>query len=183
MSLLAYEEADAVITVPMNGIEFCDFRTRIKAIGTRNLAGCHVVIIASQYGALMAHISPHPGQNFHEPLAGDHHVANMMLRLRRKYLSYHAQNFFPATSDTWTVHAEVRGTIALPDQRTIIRDHLTAMELPNPREHYYRPNPAEANRRDSRAGTVILIGSTLPAKLYVEDVYVNPEDDDDDDSG
>jgi hypothetical protein len=65
-ALDTFELLGGVIIVDMNDLGVCDFRTRIKAIGTRDLNGCHVVAVIFDYGAILAHIAPRSGQQHTE---------------------------------------------------------------------------------------------------------------------
>ncbi|KAF2793656.1 hypothetical protein K505DRAFT_189519, partial [Melanomma pulvis-pyrius CBS 109.77] len=114
-----------VLVVAMNEVEFVAFSQK-SAIGTRDLAGCSVVVIASAYGAILAHIPPRPIPNTSDPYAGDQNVQRLMERVGSLYDQQ--RNYFPNT-DTYAIFAIYNGGVALPDQKKIIEDKITQMGL------------------------------------------------------
>ncbi|KZM22327.1 hypothetical protein ST47_g6526 [Ascochyta rabiei] len=76
VSRLARAEATgSVRVIPMGGVEFVPF-DKTPSVGTRDLAGCSVVIVASQYGAILAHIPPRPENALpSDTSAGDRNIA------------------------------------------------------------------------------------------------------------
>lgn len=125
-SRLAQAEAlGRVQVVAMNEVKFVAF-TEKSAIGTKDLAGCSVVIIASIYGAILAHIPPRPIPNTPDTYAGDQNVRRLMEEVGRLYNE--KRNYFPET-DTYAVFAIYEGNIALPDQKNIIEEGITRMGL------------------------------------------------------
>ncbi|KAF1958346.1 hypothetical protein CC80DRAFT_490941 [Byssothecium circinans] len=125
-SRLAQAEAvNRVLIVAMNEVKFIAFGEK-SAIGTRDLAGCSVVIIASAYGAILAHIPPRPIPNTSEPYAGDQNVQRLMEEVGGLYNQ--RRNYFPDT-DTYAVFAIYNGGVALPDQKRIIEEKITQIGL------------------------------------------------------
>ncbi|KAK1811765.1 hypothetical protein LTR12_013862 [Friedmanniomyces endolithicus] len=176
-ALFRLERARGVVTVGMNDVQFCDFRQTVKAIGTRDLKGCHVVIVVSGYGAVLGHISPRSGrQQPGEVHGGDNHIDEQMQRLKTVYESFKARNFFPQSgSGTHTIHAMLNGEIALPDQKELIERHLMEMGLPRPTSFSYNVDLHANANADSSKGTVLLLGNSSPPTLLVEDSVVFPQ--------
>jgi hypothetical protein len=127
VSLLAQAEAaDRVLVVPMGGVEFIPFSLKSSG-GTRDLAGCSVVIVASQYGTIIAHIVPRPPTA--HPLdttAGDRNVQAVMNRVGEIYEE--RRNYFPS-ADTYSIFAVFDGKVALNDQKRIIEDKIESLGL------------------------------------------------------
>lgn len=163
-----------MLTVDMDEVKFCDFGTSTNAIGTRNLKGCHVVVIFSSRGAILAHIAPGSEIDQSEDLEmmGKHILDNM-----KDVYSMYRQNesFFPKPgSETHTVHAWLGGEIASPGQRDIIAEALVRMGLPKPTSYGYDIDPRANPAPDDSKGTVVLLGSS-PPRLLVEDKIVAPK--------
>lgn len=117
-----------VALVPMGEFQFVSF-SQMTAIGTRNLGSCSVVLIASQYGAILAHIPPLPSQASSsastsmslDPYAGDNNVRALMDQVKQLYHYYQSYNYFPA-SNAHIVCAIFQGEVALPDQVAIMKE-------------------------------------------------------------
>ncbi|KAL8685430.1 MAG: hypothetical protein Q9224_005820, partial [Gallowayella concinna] len=77
----------------MGKVNFQEFIDGIWAYGTRDLRGCSVVLVASQKGAIMAHIDPR----------GDEHVHQMMDEFVTLYVAKKAA-YFPPSSETLVVY-------------------------------------------------------------------------------
>ena len=127
ISLLAQAEAaDRVLVVPMGGVEFIPFSLKSSG-GTRDLAGCSVVIIASQYGAIIAHIVPRPPTAHPmDTTAGDRNVKAVMNRVGELYEE--RRNYFPS-AETYSIFAVFDGKIALNDQKRIIEEKIGTLGL------------------------------------------------------
>lgn len=147
----------------MGGVAIVSFQQK-AAIGTRDLGSCSVVLIASAYGAILAHIPPQPLQPSPDPFAGDNNVRHMMSRVAALY----QQNirFFPS-ADTVVVCAWFNGAVALPDQMNIMTSSLRQLGLNPIVKTYHVPG----NRSLPGQGTVIVIKSSDQPKpqIYVED--------------
>lgn len=70
------QENAQILLVDMNEVCFAAFQ-QFPAIGTKNLGACSVAIVASKFGAVLAHISPLPHPTA-DPHAGDNHVRSKM---------------------------------------------------------------------------------------------------------
>lgn len=82
--LAQWQAARQVIVVPMGDVQFVTFQ-QMPAIGTRDLGSCSVVVLASAYGAILAHIPPQPARPSADPMAGDNNVRSMMDRVATLY--------------------------------------------------------------------------------------------------
>lgn len=169
--LAAWEDAHQVLVVPIGQVLFVNYQ-ETPAIGTRGLGSCSVAMIVSEYGAILAHISPLPLQPLAvapaDPHAGDNNARMMMDRVYEVYTHY--REFFPV-SNTHVVCAWYQGDVALPDQLAIMQDRFRQMGL-EPAIHKY---VVPGNRAIPGQGTVIVISSgpgELPG-VYVEDELVN----------
>lgn len=162
--LARWAAARAVVVVPMGGIQFVPFDL-FNAVGTRDLGGCSVVIIASIYGVIMAHIPPRPPQTPPDDgTAGANNARYMMSRVAALYQQHRA--YFPST-DTIVFCAWHKGTVGLPDQLDIMRLSLQQMGL-NPIIRTYH---APGNRNIPGQGTAIIIKSPNSNRphIYLED--------------
>jgi len=144
MSLGLLEQAlndGRALVVPMGHVQFLAFHQQSKnAIGANQLTGCSVVMITSQFGAILAHIPPRPvHSDYNDPHAGDRNVEVMMGWVQALYNQ--RRNYFPTGSDTWAVFAVFEGTIGLPDQKRIVEARLTSMGLQPIQLDYYVVNP------------------------------------------
>ncbi|KAL4877410.1 hypothetical protein BJY04DRAFT_222158 [Aspergillus karnatakaensis] len=124
------DDGEAVL-VSMGEVRFVAFNTGIKAIGTRNLGSCSVVVIASKDGALLAHIPPRPNSHDPDPYAGDNNVRRMMTEIESLHKRCKAAGYF-ADGDGVIVCAWYNGRVALMDQVQIMRQGLGAMGYNNP---------------------------------------------------
>lgn len=156
--------AGAVVVIPMGDSQFVPF-DKFSAVGTSGLGGCSVVIIASAYGVILAHIPPQPPQaQQSNKLAGDNNARDMMSRVAALYQEHRAS--FPS-SDTIVFCAWHNGTVGLPDQLNIIRLSLQQMGLNPIIKTYHAPG----NRNIPGQGTAIIIkyhNSNRP-HIYLED--------------
>lgn len=161
--LAQWQASRAVIVVPMGHVQFVSFQ-QMPAIGTRDLGSCSVIIIASAYGAILAHIPPQPLQPSPDPFAGDNNVRYMMSRVAALYHQHRDQ--FPS-ADTAVVCAWFNGTVALPDQLEIMSSSLRQLGLNPVIRTYHVPG----NRSLPGQGTVIVIrgNNQSRAQVYVED--------------
>lgn len=161
--LAQWQASGSVTVVPMGDVQFVSFQ-QIPAIGTSDLGSCSVVVIASAYGAILAHIPPLPLQQSPDPFAGDNNVRYMMDRVAGLYQHY--RNYFPS-ADTSVICAWFRGAVALPHQMEIMSSSLRQMGL-NPRITTYH---VPGNRSLPGQGTVIVISGANQGRpqIYVED--------------
>ncbi|KAF2461943.1 hypothetical protein BDY21DRAFT_417951 [Lineolata rhizophorae] len=158
--------------VAMNDVQFLAFHeSTISAIGTEGLSGCSVVMITSQYGAILAHIPPRPSiadpQDIH---AGDRNVRELMSRVMSLYTW--RRTYFP-TADTFVLCAVYRGDVALPIQKTIIESSLSRMELPLSFSIFYE---VPADRARPGQGTALIDSKNRARQkpaIFVEDRCLN----------
>lgn len=150
--------------VPMGGIMFVSFQNT-SAIATEHLGSCSVVVIASAYAAILAHIPPLPGQYTTDPHAGDIQAQTFMNQVANLYQQH--SSFFPSAQGV-VVCAMFNGSVALPSQRDIMSSSLQRMGIRTAIRTYTVPTYQHFAGR----GTVIAFGptSTNPYPLiYVED--------------
>lgn len=161
--LAQWQAARQVIVVPMGDVQFVTFQ-QMPAIGTRDLGSCSVVVLASAYGAILAHIPPQPARPSADPMAGDNNVRSIMDRVATLYERY--KTHFPS-ADTAVICAWFQGTVALPDQMNIMVRRLQRMGLQPVIKTYHVPG----NRNLPGQGTVIVIGGVNQrrSQIYVED--------------
>lgn len=150
--------------VPMGRVMFISFRNT-SAIATEHLGSCSVVVIASVYGAILAHIPPLPNEVTTDPYAGDRQAQSFMGQVANLF----QQNisFFPSPQGV-VVCAMYNGAVALPTQRDIMSSSLQRMGLRPTVRTYNVP----AYQNFAGRGTVIAFGPspTNPQPLiYVED--------------
>jgi hypothetical protein len=147
----------------MGAAHFVAFQHQIIAIGTSRLGSCSVVVIASEYGAILAHIPPHPDDGSRDPFAGDNNASYMMAEVAQLFHRY--GNFFPQP-EAVVVYAWYNGAVALPDQVDIMYSSLREMGL-NPVFRTYRV-PAR-HFQGSRTVVAIRDGNQRRVRIYVED--------------
>ncbi|KAJ5641191.1 hypothetical protein N7490_005191 [Penicillium lividum] len=159
-----WRASQSVIIVPMGGVQFVSFQ-QMPAIGTEALGACHVVVIASIYGAILAHIPPIP--EYPSPLSGEGNVRFMMSQVASLYQHY--RSFFQS-ADTVVVCGWHEGILALPDQRDIMTSSLRQLGLNPVVRTYHVPG----NRLLPGQGTMIVIGGANYARpqIYLEDRLV-----------
>lgn len=68
----------------------------------------------------------------------------------------------------------LNGEIALPHQKELIEQHLMKMGLPRPTSFSYSVDLLANANADSSKGTVLLLGTSTPPTLLVEDSIVFP---------
>ena len=163
---------DQTFEVAMDEVRFLAFQQgSIRCIGTVGLNGCTVVTIVSPFGAILAHIPPHPNKDWGDPHAGDRHVQEKMNEVAVLYHRY--ESYFPSGRTNWVVSAMYQGKVALPDQREIIERNLQKLRLPYANVAYL---VLEAD--DSRGpgqGTVFIDARGEAPIVYVEDRHINLE--------
>ncbi|KAL8916999.1 MAG: hypothetical protein Q9208_008217 [Pyrenodesmia sp. 3 TL-2023] len=153
--------------VGMNEIGFQDFAGSKTAIGTYGLRSCSVVIVASQSGALMAHIRPH-GEDF---------TNRMMVGFADAYRKLKVAHF-GAEKHPWVITGRMYDgkdyTDPLPLLTKVIYQSLAAMELEDYADESYKFKVRLA--RDSPEflgkGTVFVDGAYSTLRIYVEDRLV-----------
>jgi hypothetical protein len=132
MSLLdELRDSGGIAEVPMGDAPFVAFQHQITAIGTSELGSCSVVVIASEYGAILAHIPPQPAYR-----SDDNNVRYTMTRVARLFHQY--ENFFPQPQSV-IVCAWYNGAVALPDQVDIMTSSLRQMGLRSVIRTYHVP--------------------------------------------
>lgn len=113
------------------------------------------MIIASKYGAILAHIQPLPSLQPSADLLGYDNIRSMMEQVSSLYDQYRGQSCFPS-ADTVIVCALFKGSIGMPDQLDLIRQYLEGMGL-NPTIRTYNVPP---DKGLAGQGTVIVESKT-----------------------
>ena len=168
-----FEQAVAdgrAIEVHMDEVIFVDFaRGSVRCVGTAQLNGLTAVAIASPYGAILAHIPPHPDRDRNNPYAGDNHVEEKMREFISLYRQF--QSYFPTGMSTWVVSPMYQGKIALPDQRDIIESKLQEVGLAPGDSTYFVVRSTDP--RGPGKGTVLIDATGDIPIVYVEDRRLN----------
>ncbi|KAL3440239.1 hypothetical protein BJX65DRAFT_290837 [Aspergillus insuetus] len=156
----------------MGGVGFVDFNHK-PAIGTGGLGGCSVVILASQYGAILAHIPPRLDLTSNDdPYAGDRNVRRMMGLVTQEHDKYKPLGWFP-DNDTVLVCAWFQGELALRDQVEIMYEALEALGYKPNIQTYHVPG----DQSSPGQGTVHVDSETRKTNgkptIYVEDEPVH----------
>ncbi|KAK4946490.1 hypothetical protein LTR66_014276 [Elasticomyces elasticus] len=156
----------------MDNIQFLTSRqSQVSSIGTRDLAGCSVVMIASPRGAIVAHISPDPNRDPNDLQAGDHHVQQAMDRVAAFYDQ--TKTFFPPGTDTWVVRAVHQEVVASPDQKRTTKVNIARMGLTSFSSILYVVSNGDEYNASSGKGMVFIDGRAAKPIVYVEDRVVS----------
>ena len=157
--------------VAMNEVCFVAFTGKsLRSVGTRNMNGCTIVMIVSQYGAILAHIPPRPAAaRDTDPQAGDQQCTQRMSELADIYRTF--RRVFPTDTRSWVVSALWEDEIALPCQRQIIEAKLREMGLNHSSANYRAVMPSQSD--DNTKGSVFIDARVArPPQVYVEDILV-----------
>ncbi|KZF20272.1 hypothetical protein L228DRAFT_249948 [Xylona heveae TC161] len=136
-----------------------------RSVGTAGLNGCSVVTIISPLAAILAHLPPHPGRDWHDPYAADRHVEAKMNELINLYR--HVREYFRPENTTWVISAMFDGQVALPDQREIIENKLREAGLTSTRSTYMVVDATLF--QGPGQGTVFVDARGGPSIVYVGD--------------
>ncbi|KAL2851370.1 hypothetical protein BJX68DRAFT_266282 [Aspergillus pseudodeflectus] len=162
-----HDDGERVLIVPMGGVEFVAFNTK-PAIGTIGLNSCSVVIIASQHGAILAHIPPRLNLTSDDLHEGDRNVRRMMGLVKAEHDRYKPLGWFP-DNETVIVCAWFQGALALEDQVQIMYESLQELGC-KPMFQTYEV-PVDQSRRGQ--GTVLVTSLTRMANgkptIYIQD--------------
>jgi hypothetical protein len=156
--------------VAMDQASFVSFQGRRRCIGTSDLNSCTVVMIVSQLGAILAHISPNPNTDLSNLSAGDQHLERLMNDVAHLYNQY--SSHFPQGRKSWVVSAVYQSEIALPGQIEIIGRTFRRLGLTY-KTAYYDVLDSDAPRGPAK-GTVFIDGRGPEPLIYVEDQLVDP---------
>ncbi|KAF2454015.1 hypothetical protein BDY21DRAFT_110491 [Lineolata rhizophorae] len=152
-----------VLTVDMNETRFVAVQQR-PAIRTRDLGSCSFVLIASKYGAILAHISPLPHQTA-DPHVGDNHMRAKMQEIQNLVYYYRSHRYF-AQMENLIVRAVYRGQIALPSQVGIMQQIRTVLGAAPNVQTYTVPGD---NQNPARGTVVVFSGGDKRPGIYAED--------------
>ncbi|KAL8970980.1 MAG: hypothetical protein Q9197_003520 [Variospora fuerteventurae] len=166
---LLHSAFDRAHVVFWNDMHFQQFSNETSAIGTYALRACSVVLVASQVGAVLAHIAP----------LGDEYVRRMMDRFNSLYQP-RAVSHFGAERHPWVVIGLMHTgdgdayTEALPDMNLIINERLMAMGLqPSSSDYKFKLRLAQDSPQFPGKGTVLVDAKNGLLKIYVEDQLVH----------
>ncbi|KAH8430015.1 uncharacterized protein LDX57_007686 [Aspergillus melleus] len=139
---------------------------RMNSIGTSNLNGGLVVLMVSDWAAVLAHIPPLPYPT-RDPRAGLNNVRNRMDDFVDEYYRYY-QSLPHSHSRTYIVVPLYQGRMALPNHRDTAADELNRNGLPQPRIVYYEVRRGGGGHFAS--GSVFIDGRDRGRpEVYVED--------------
>lgn len=156
--------ASRIALVPTGNVQFVSFDD-IPAIGVEGLGGCSVVVIASAYGAILAHIPPLPLQQPSPDFLGHSNVQSMMAQASALYYYYKKHDFFPH-AETVIVCAWLRGEMGVPEQLELMRESLHEIGHQPTIRTYAVPRTGNVNVPGQ--GTVVVTQGTDHALVYVE---------------
>ncbi|KAL3472476.1 hypothetical protein BJX99DRAFT_262261 [Aspergillus californicus] len=165
------QQPESIQMVSMHENKFVSFYEK-SAIATFGLDACSVIMIASDQGAILAHIPPLPGRTRH-PLAGDTYAQHMMNRVRDLFEHFQAQGFFPVAAST-ILYAILRGEreSIIESQIQIMRNTFRAMGLASTREIIY---DIPVDRSQLGNGTILIRfrGRGLYPEVLIQDHAVS----------
>ena len=168
-------DARIVDIVEINEVKFLpfgsDIRTPLKTVGVRGLSACSVVVLASQYGAIVAHIGPN--------VLGSTDPRSFIILAHQKMdevgrLYQQNRQRFPQGTKTYVIFATFGGTPTSQEQTSIFRQRLQALNLPIDKDvSYERPQLSEVNNKRPE-GTVWVDGRRDFPVVYLEDKVITP---------
>jgi hypothetical protein len=156
------------LDVQMNHLEIISFtgHTRFRAIGTRDLNGCTVIIVVSEFGALISHISPRPYPTT-DPYAGEVHMRAKIMEVCRKIRNQDGDFYTAGRMKVGILCAAHGGRVGLPHQRRIAEMALQRVCRPQcVRTFSYEVGTVP---RTGAKGTVFVDGRAGFGKVFVED--------------
>jgi len=153
----------------MNKVKFLYFgQNRLTSIGTANLNRYYGIIIASNYGAIIAHISPRPNHYSSDLYAGDRHAEAKMQEVTAVYNTN--KKYFQTGGNSWVIYAVFDGGVALPDQQILIQDGLTRLGLGYSLATYTAGGPKDSFPGQ---GTIFVDRKGTTPVVYIEDRIVS----------
>lgn len=162
-----YFYAGNIVLVGMGEVNFVDFGV-VSAIGTYGLNSCSVSLVASPYGAILAHIPPRPNLTDNDPYAGDNNTRAIMAEFAVLYTTY--IDYFPA-AESHIICATMLGQVQLAAQLAIMQQAFLDMGLAA-EVHYY---DIPVDHEKTGEGTVVVIspGPGLDPLIYIQDELVS----------
>ena len=143
----------------------------IKILGVRGLSACSVVVLASQYGTIVAHIGLNILGSTDPRLFIDlaHRKMDEVARLYWENL-----HRFSRGTKTYLIFATFGGLPTSKEQTDIFRQRLRALNLPIDRDmSYERPRAPRVNMQGAD-GTVLVDGREDSPVVYLEDRDITP---------
>jgi hypothetical protein len=160
--------------VGINDVKFLVFPTAdgyntLKSLGANGLSACSVVVVASSYAAILAHIGPN--------IEGDDRpdsfiilAENMMSEIERLYNEH--KKYFPLNTQRYVIVATINGQVLTDGQRDVMINRLKAMGLPDPAEVH---RPMQPPTQSGPLGTVMvsgIYGAANSPEILLEDVLL-----------
>lgn len=156
------------LNVPMNKAGFVSFISgQQKAIGTSDLNGCTAVMLVSEKGAILAHISPLPFPTT-DPNAAENNTREKMGEFLDILNREKGFRLAAGAKNSGIVCGVFDGSIALPSQKDLVETILLENLEDNPRPKILKYQVRQV--RSSAAGTVFIDGRERVPKVYLEDV-------------
>lgn len=134
------------------------------SIGVCSLSACSVVIIASQYGAIVAHIGPNI-EGSSDPDSYKKLAEQKMDEVSNLYQQY--RTCFPANTKTYVIVATIGGNVLTAEQKDIMTRRMTALGFPDTAE-IHRP-VLRFEHDDQPEGTVVVEGDGQKFQVLLED--------------
>lgn len=145
---------------------------RPVSLGVKGLSACSVVILASDHGAILAHIGPNElgaqDQRSYLRLAGE-----KMDELES--LFHENQRYFGAGSHAYLIFATFQDTPVSPEQTAIFKARLQSLQVPLVSDRPYERSISTLIDDDRPEGTMWIVKrrDTRPI-VYLEDRLVSP---------
>lgn len=171
------DDDTSVHLVSINDVKFVLFGNspshRVK-LGVRGFSACSVVILASDYGAIVTHVGPNEiGADSNDTQSFKRLAHSKMSELGRLY----SQNkrCFGSDSHAYLVFATINGETVSPEQTAIFTDQLERLGMPLVTRRGYGTSPS-SYINTGPAGT-LLVERGLNARpiVYLEDGVVTPD--------
>jgi hypothetical protein len=158
--------------VGINDVKFlvfpiADGYNTLKLLGANGLSACSVVVVASSYAALLAHIGPNI-EGDDRPDSFIRLAEHMMSEIERLYNEH--KKYFPPNIQRYVIVATINGQVLTDGQRDVMINRLKAMGLPDPAEVH---RPIQPPTQSGPLGTVMvsgIYGAANSPEILLEDV-------------
>ena len=172
-SLLAQSlDIEIMDLVKTNEVKFMLFDKPVKGLGVRGLSACSVIILASHYAAVLAHIGPNELES-QDPQSFLGLANNMMSEVEELYRKN--QRYFGSSTHAYLIFATCQSKPTSPEQTAIYRDRLKGLGVPLVSDHTYECPPKDLVDDDRPEGTVCVVKRPYTRPIvYLEDRAVTP---------
>ena len=176
-SLLAQALANEIVDlVKINEVKFLLFDKPVKGhpvtLGVKGLSACSVIILASDYAAVLAHIGPNE-LGSQDPQSFVRLANNKMSELEEIYRKN--QRFFGSDSHAYLIFATFQSKPTSPEQTDIYRSRLKGLGIPLVSDKAYERSPKDLVDDDRPEGTVWVVKRpNARPTVYLEDRAVTP---------